>query len=359
MNILKKTSAIILAIFISLCFCACSRSDDSIMNLHCFNTEVYIQCDKNIPHKAQDKIKNLLNKLESDLTANCESSIVSQFNSANQNAVFSLDDNALEILSVAKKIYEFSNGVYDPSVYPLVKLWGFAPYSYTAEFTPPTQSQIETALSQINFNGALIDYDLKTLTKTNPNTSIDLGGVVKGYAVDRVAQILNEHGVTSGYVSIGGSSLNLLSVQSLGIRHPRKTYGNALLTVNCQNKTNISVSTSGDYEKYYLGQNGKVYCHLIDPKTGYTANTGVASATLIGISGAESDALTTAICLQEHSTTSNTSPLINFLKKIKTSYPNCEIYVVYQKDDCKTLFTNQIQGEDFTLHDNDYSVVNI
>ena len=286
-------------------------------------------------------------------------SLTNKFNSADVGGVFNLDQHAFRIISSAKDIYSFSGGYFDPSIYPLAKLYGFAPFEYTATYTPPTPEQISTQLEKVNFDGAVIDYNLKTLTKTDQDIKIDLGGIVKGYAVDLVAKILLDNGIDSGYVNIGGSSLNLLSVETLGIRHPRKTFGNAILTVNCKVKKNLPVSTSGDYEKYYKDVNGVKYCHLINPKTGLTASTGVASATILGVAGAESDALTTAICLLNHDLlNAENSQLIKFLKKITQTYSNCSVYVVFDDGQNKLLITNEKQGENFTLHDTDYSVVN-
>ena len=359
MQLLKKIFSVLLALTLTLCISGCKK-DGSIIEFQQFNTEVYVQSSKNIPLKVENIIKSSLLELENTFATENPNSLTYKFNCAQAGTSFQLGQNAFEIISSAKDIYTFSGGYFDPSIYPLAKLYGFAPFNYTASYTPPTPERILTELEKVNFDGAVIDYDLKTLTKTDQNVKIDLGGIVKGYAVDLVAKILLDNGIDSGYVNIGGSSLNLLSVESLGIRHPRKTFGNVFLTVNCKGKKNVSVSTSGDYEKYYKDENDVKYCHLINPKTGLTANTGVASATLLGIKGAESDALTTAICLLSHDLTNEqNSDLIKFLKKIISTYSGCSVYVIYDDGQNKLLITNEKQGENFTLHDTDYSVVNI
>lgn len=359
MLLLKKIFSVLLAISIPLTAVGCEKKG-SIIEFQCFNTEVYVQSTQNIPTKVESAIKSCLIDLENKFTTQSQTSFISNFNRSNQGEIFNLDQSSFQVLSLAKKIYDFSDGYYDASVYPLAKLYGFAPYKYSASYTPPTQEQINAELKKVNFNDVILDYDLKTLTKNSNDVKIDLGGIVKGYAVDLVAQILKDNKITTGYVNIGGSSLNLLSVDTLGVRHPRKPLGNAILTVNCKGQKNLSVSTSGDYEKYYKDNNGNKYCHLINPKTGLTATTGVASATILGVSGAESDALTTAICLLNHNlVNAENSHLITFLKKITQTYSNCSIYVVFDDGQNKLLITNKIQGENFTLHDTEYSIVNI
>ena len=132
-----------------------------------------------------------------------------------------------------------------------------------------------------------------------------------------------------------------------------------IISVNTKNLSFASVSTSGDYERYYVS-GGKLYSHLISPIDGKPANSGITSATLICDDGAFADAVTTAICFLSHNENESTqSPLVNFLNKILLQFQDAHIYVVYEKDGIKQIITNKVQNTDFNLLDSSYSVVKI
>ena len=138
--------------------------------------------------------------------------------------------------------------------------------------------------------------------------------------------------------------------------HPRKD-GNIIKIT--EKLTDLSVSTSGDYERTYF-YNGTTYSHIIDPSSGRPADTHIASATVITENGLKADALSTALCLFSHDPkNSDNSELIDFIKNtLKTSdFKNSAFYVVYDDNNYKQIITNKKQGENFTLSDNDYQVV--
>lgn len=356
MRFIKKIS-LLLAIILILPVCACKKAATPV-TFTAFNTQVIVAGQsKPVTKNVENKIKNLCASLQNEFDLKY-GSFVKKFNEADGGATINVSNTALEILTAAKTVYEKSNGKFDPTVYPLVSLWGFAPYSYIPDFTPPTADQINAELLKVNFKSVLLDAENSTITKTDEITQLDLGGIVKGYAADKVSQILIENGYSDGYVSVGGSSLYLLNVKELSIRHPRSVT-DIILTVNCNEKTNLSVSTSGDYEKYHVGVDGTRYCHIIAPDTGYPATTGVASATLIGINGAIGDALTTALCLCKYDKNDADNELIRFLTSIKSDYPDCMIFVVFENGTDKLLITNKTQDVDFVLRDNNYQIVTI
>ena len=354
MKIICKFLALITAISICFSFYGCTNNGD-VVELYYFNTVIHIEThDKSISKDTLKNIEDTLLSLENHFDLDCENGFISTFNRAESGAIKNLTNEELEVFLASNTAYEITNGLFNPTIYPLVKLWGFSPYKFTAGFTPPTEKEINSLLPYCNYNSILLDIENKTLTKTDKNVQLDFGGLVKGYASDKIANILLSSGHNSGYVNIGGSSLTLLSVSSLGIRHPLKA-GESLLSVNVSEKTNLSISTSGDYEKFHLDSLGNKYCHLINPKTGYPTNTGLRSATLLGIDGIISDALTTALCLYEY----KSKELTDFLTLITERYPDCMYFLIYDKDGEKEILTNKKQGEDFTLQDNEYIVVNL
>ncbi len=358
MRFIKKLFAVILALMLTLPLFACEQTG-SAFDFTCFSTYIHIQtATKPISKDTQDKIKSVFFELESEFDANKENSIVYRFNNDPKGTPINLSDRAVEVFTLVDTAYKFTQGGFDPTVYPLVKLWGFAPYKLTINFTPPENEQIAEAQAQIGYEKLYFDKENKTLTKLDDFVKIDLGGIVKGYAVDLGAKILKDDGYTDGYISVGGSSLNLLKVDTLSIRHPRKS-NEHIIKVLCGNDKNISLSTSGDYERYHLGADGKKYCHIINPKTGMPTDTGVASVTVTGINGALSDAFTTAGCLLTYDKNNHeSSPLTIYLQSIIENYDGAKVFAVISTENDKIILTNA-KTEDFTLNDNDYLIKNI
>lgn len=357
MIFLRRFLALILATISIISLCGC-KNQGGIIDLTYFNTAVHIEThDKPISENTLLLVKQALSAFESDFSTNATNSLINRFNDAETGSTFNLTERESEVISQSKRSYLFTDGLFNPAVYPLVKLWGFSPYSYTANYTPPTDAQIQNALNLCNFDQALFDSENKILTKAG-DVKLDLSGLVKGLCADVVAKILKDAGHSSGYVNIGGSSLNLLKVSSLGIRHPEKA-GDSIISINTEKYSDLSISTSGDYERYYTDKDGNKYCHLINPFTGKTANTCVRSATVIGVDGALGDAITTALCLCEYSLAKIDNQLLNLSHKILSAYPNAMIFIVYSNEQTKLLLTNKKQGEDFTLNDTQYSVINI
>ncbi len=356
MKKLCKKIAFICLILILTFSIACTPKG-SVINFSFFNTIIRIQTEGTVINaKTEESILSMLKSLQNSFDEKIQTSITHKFNNATKNQVINLTQMESDIIKYAKECYSFSDEKFNPAIYSLVELWGFNPYIKNQTFIPPTQDKIELALTECDFNSVIFDSENKILTKLDERVKLDFGGIVKGYASEKIAQILTDNGHNKGYVSVGGSSLTILKSQTLGIVHPRKN-GN-ILTINTSDDINLSISTSGDYERFYLDSQSNRYCHIIDPDNGYPTCTGVQSATILGISGFYADALSTALCLKDYSGKEN-CPLTTFIKKIVIAYPSAEIYVVYNGEKGAKLITNKIQGEDFTLLDNDYTVEKI
>ncbi len=359
MRFYKKLTAILCAFIFALIFYACNKQND-LYTFTAFNTQIIVSVQNNsLSSKIKNQIKDLAIGLEKEFDTKLDGSFVYTFNNTGANLPLSLSDHSLTILNSAKKAFDLSEGKFDPTVFPLVNLWGFAPYVYTPNFNPPEKTDIEIAKNFVDFSLVNIDGEKKTISKSLNGVKMDLGGIVKGYAADKIANILSQNGYSTGYVNVGGSSLNILNVNKLDIRHPRST-SSAIITVSLNGKSNLSVSTSGDYEKFHLTLDGNKYSHLIDPHTGAPANTGIASATLIGIDGVMADALTTALCLYQYFPSDHDgSPLIKFIHKILSQYPTAKAYIVYAVGQDKLIITNADPDKEFTVNDQSYTTVKL
>ncbi|MFZ0593708.1 MAG: FAD:protein FMN transferase [Bryobacteraceae bacterium] len=160
-----------------------------------------------------------------------------------------------------------SEGSFDITVGPLMKVWGF----YKGSGHLPHRAEIRSALDQIGYQNVELDASHRTVRFKKQGMNLDPGGVGKGYAVDKMVGVLQANGVTTALVSGGGSSIYGLGAPPdsprgwyIRIRDPkeeRKTAAEVYLK-------NDSVSTSGNYEKFFFAE-GKLYSHIMDPRTGY------------------------------------------------------------------------------------------
>lgn len=341
------------------CLCSCGQKG-SAEEFYYFSTVIHVQTnDKKMSKDTIDQLDKLFSSAEKEFSLSSENSITNTFNNLSVGESTSLSQQAVTVFKKSKDLHDFSNGLFSPCVYPLVKLWKFDDqYDKVINFIPPTNEQITSTLSNYstNFNTLNLDTENMRVTKTQ-NTNIDFGGILKGIICDKAQNILKDAGHKSGYVSVGSSSLCLLSVPEIEVRHPRKNT-QSLLSINTSDLEFISVSTSGDYEREHTDKEGNTYSHVIDPRTGYPAKTGVMSATVICEDGGFADAITTALLVCSYSKEPDCE-LLEMIDKIKKQFADAKIFVALSYQGQNLLITNQKQGENFTLFDNDYQVVNV
>jgi len=178
-------------------------------------------------------------------------------------------------------------------------------YDYRAELQP-TEDQRKALLPAINYRWLDLNPTTRSLAYKHKNVRIDLGGIAKGYAVDRVASILYEGGVRHGTVSAGGDSRIIGDKRGkpwmIGIKNPRTGEVNTSATHNSKNEPaillpleNTAISTSGDYERFFIDkQSGERIHHIINPRTGKSVK-GVVSVTILGPTGSDTDPLSTTV----------------------------------------------------------------
>ncbi len=179
-----------------------------------------------------------------------------------------LPPGLLPILQDATRLSELGEGLFNPAIGNLVRLWGF--HSDTFEPRLPDPKEVER-LVLANPRMTDLHIDGLMLTATNPAARLDLGGYAKGYALDLAAVYLKSQGVKNALINIGGNIMALGAKGGapwrVGIQHPRRA--GALATLDL--KDGEAIGTSGDYQRFFeVG--GKRYCHLIDPRTGWPAD---------------------------------------------------------------------------------------
>jgi len=207
-------------------------------------------------------------------------------NKAGSEAVV-ITSELFELLNESQKIAELSDGAFDIT---------YASVGYQYDYRKkkkPDQASIDSALKAINYHAVLLDRTQSTVRFSHPQVKIDLGGIAKGYAVKRCLELLKISGIKHALVSAGGDT-GLLGDRRgrpwyVGIKHPRADEKTAVkLPLN-----NESISTSGDYERYFI-EEGIRYHHIINPKTGDSARK-VVSVSIIGKDSTYVDALSTTV----------------------------------------------------------------
>jgi len=188
-----------------------------------------------------------------------------------------VSDEVFHLLSACVEYSRQSEGAFDISVGPLMKVWGF----YKGSGHLPQRAEVLKALEKVGYRNILLDASSKTVRFAREGVELDPGGIGKGYAVDRMVAILRRDGIGSALVSASGSSIYALGAPpgeagwKVRIRDPK----DEAKTVTEVTLKNESMSTSGSYEKFFWAE-GKIYSHIMDPRTGYPS-TGMLSASVI------------------------------------------------------------------------------
>lgn len=237
-------------------------------------------------------------RLEAMLSRTDEESPVAQLNSQGTAEV---DGELWALMETAMEYTAATGGAFDITVAPVTVTWGFT----TDSFQVPTQAELDSLLPLVgtdhihNLGG---NGDGTVTVELDPGTQIDLGGIGKGYASDRVAAIFREYEIPRGLVQLGGSVLAIGdrpdgAAWVVGIKDPRDP-DNANAFAAVLNLTDAYAVTSGSYQRYFE-QDGETYHHIIDPATGYPADSGLTSVTVVADSadgnGTMCDALSTAL----------------------------------------------------------------
>jgi len=217
-----------------------------------------------------------------------------------QSDVYKINENAgihpvkvskttINMLEKAMQIAEQTDGAFDPTIRPLLVIWGFKNKNYRV----PSEEEIKAALKLISYQDIVINRENNTVFLKHKGEGIDLGGIAKGYTLDKIKGVLDNFNITSALINMGGNVLTYKnppdgSVWRIGIKNPR---GNGIRGI-IEVKGTKFISTSGDYERYFT-KNGVRYCHIMDPKTGRPARK-IISVTVVSDKGYIGDALSTA-----------------------------------------------------------------
>ena len=249
------------------------------------------------PGALADKVQTILSRLDREIFSTyAPNSELSRLNNHAVGAPFAVSREMLDVLMLADTVFSSTSGAFDPTVGPLVSLWGFGPKMSLTELNLPGSSDVEEALSRVGFEHLLIDEASSEVVKTR-DVMIDLSAIAKGYAVDQIGRLLDEQGSDSYFIEIGGE-LKIKGVRADGsnwvpaIEAPSDR-AFEVYEIFSNLGQSIAVAGSGDYRNYFE-VDGVRYSHEIDPRTGRPVRHHLAAAYVIADSAALADALATS-----------------------------------------------------------------
>ncbi len=277
-------AAVLLAGFLSSCAVPGRKMNTS--KLFAMNTVMELQAagDEETLLQAEQKIRSL----EKELSVTDTQSSIYELNSSGRAE---LSSEAVSILDRALFVCRRTGGALDISIYPVLKAWGFT----TGEYRVPDSNEIEELLENVDYSKVVTDG--ASGVSIPAGMQIDLGSVVKGYTGLVLADYFRENGVDSALINLGGN------VECVGRKPDGSKWKVAVKSPFEDSTTGIygvieaedtAIITSGGYERYFE-EDGEVYWHILDPKTGRPARSGLSSVTVIGGDGLVCDGLSTAL----------------------------------------------------------------
>jgi thiamine biosynthesis lipoprotein len=232
-----------------------------------------------IAFKEISRLDNLLSKYK-------ENSDIWQLNKLGKARV---SQDTIYVINKAKQFSKDTDGVFDITVEPLLEIWGFKDQQYRI----PAQEEITEALKLVGTDKIIIDETNSTIEFKAENMAIDLGGIAKGYAVDKAVEKLKEIGIKDALINAGGDIFSLGEKFSgkwqIAIRDPRSQ--GVIKDLKLRDK---AIATSGDYQAFFI-VNERRLAHIINPQTGYPCESGVISVSVVADDCLTADALATSI----------------------------------------------------------------
>jgi FAD:protein FMN transferase len=231
-------------------------------------------------------------RLEELLSRYLPGSEISRINRSAGVTCERLSGDTYEVLANAIEFSRRCQGLFDVTVGPLVDLWGGA----KGTLKPPEESRIREVLPLVNYADLCLDPCRKTAGLQRKGQSIDLGGIGKGFAGDKFLEVYRRYDISSAFSNIGGNVVALGkkpdgSPWRVGIQHPRQTS----TLIGLVSVIDKAVVTSGDYQRYFIGSDGRRYHHILDPSVGYPADAGLASVTVVADRSTDADGLSTCL----------------------------------------------------------------
>ena len=293
-NIIKTLSAVLTASALLLTGCSGAKSStqtDQDLTYTDMLFDTVIQILDPADESILDGLKKLCEKYDTMFSATNTDSELYKLNHANGQP-FTVSSETANLIQEGIHYSELSGGAFDLTIEPVSALWDFK----ADKPTVPSSDAIAQAVSHVDYTK--VDIQDNTVTLEDPEAGIDLGAIAKGYIADQVKTYLKKQGIKHAIINLGGN-VDVIGTKpdgskyNIGIQKPFDESGEAITSVQLKDQT---VVTSGIYERYFK-KNGKLYHHILDPRTGYPCENNLYSVSIITDSSTKADALSTTCFL--------------------------------------------------------------
>ncbi|MGN1141844.1 MAG: FAD:protein FMN transferase [Oliverpabstia sp.] len=265
------------------------ESEDPVTNeIFAMDTYMVVTAYGDTAQEAVDEAVVEIRRLDEKLSTGDENS---EIYALNVQGGGNISEDTEYLIERSLEIWEDTDGRFEIGIYPVMKLWGFT----DGEYKVPSEETLQKLLTMADSSQIILDEEKSTVSFGKKGMQIDLGGIAKGYTSSRIMDIFRDHGVTSGLVSLGGN------VQVLGNKPDGSKWRVAIQSPTNEEEylgvleaEDCAVITSGGYERYFE-EDGITYHHIIDPSTGYPADSGLDSVTIVSKDGTLADGLSTAL----------------------------------------------------------------
>ncbi|HEX9026768.1 MAG TPA: FAD:protein FMN transferase [Clostridium sp.] len=278
---IKKISAIGMSILLIISMVSCSKEDEKVDKYATkMDTIMHLTAYGPNANKAIEAAFNRVDEIEKMASSSINTSDVNKINEAAGKEYVNVHPEIIKIIKTSIEYSKISNGAFDITVSPLIKLWGIG----TPDERIPTDYEIKEKVALVGYNNISINDADSSVKLMKEGMAIDLGGVAKGFTADEIIKVLKEYDVNSAIINLGGSSIYTLgekpdkTLWSIAIQNPRKEKNEG--NIGIINLNQDALSTSGDYQRFFIKE-GKRYHHILDPTTGYPAEAGVMSDTIL------------------------------------------------------------------------------
>jgi len=290
---------LIALLLLALLLAGCSKdppaasSPPASQTYYIFDTVITVKVyDEGATQQHFDDIQTLLQRIDKEMNRQLKDSEIDQVNQHAGKDGVPVSEETFRVVRTALEYAASTNGKFDPTVGPLVDLWGIGHEGAAV----PGKAQLDQTLKRIGYRDVQLDEGDWKITLTRPGMSLDLGAIAKGYAADAIAGYLLDHGFHKAIIDLGGNVLAMGSRPDgsgwrIGIQDPGEQRGNPLGMLEVTNKTLV---TSGIYERYFK-QDGVLYHHILDTRTGYPVDNNLLSVTIVTDVSIQADAMSTSV----------------------------------------------------------------
>ena len=271
---MKRFSILILTL--CLCLTGCGKqTTEATAQIFAMDTVMEVAAYGEHAEQAVKYTEKRIEELENRLSRTKAHSLVSGLN--RDGSIRHLTYDYWNLIARAKEYRDATNGAFDITIAPVMDAWGFTGDS----FRVPEQSELDTLLKKVNSDAIQMLGSPSDSVTLGEGQAIDLGGIAKGYTSDCVEAVFYDHEIENGKISLGGNVFVLGTKPDgsdwrVGIKDPRNESGLAAIL----SLRDAYAITSGGYERYFT-ENGNTYHHIIDPSTGYPADSGLLSVTVV------------------------------------------------------------------------------